>query len=76
MDIKDKNLAEKGKLRIEWADRSMPVLRSIRERFEKEKPLAGITPGGLPARDHRDRQSGRRPSRPAAPRSGCAPPTR
>jgi adenosylhomocysteinase len=42
MDIKDKELAGKGKLRIEWAAKSMPVLKSIRERFEKEKPLAGV----------------------------------
>jgi len=41
-DIKDRNLADKGKLRIEWAARSMPVLRSIKERFEREKPLSGI----------------------------------
>src|SRR5215217_9397130 len=41
-DIKDINLAPQGKQRIEWADREMPVLRLIRERFEKEKPLAGI----------------------------------
>ena len=41
-DIKDINLAEAGKLRIEWAERSMPVLRMIRERFTKEKPLSGI----------------------------------
>jgi adenosylhomocysteinase len=41
-DIKDINLAESGKLRIEWAERSMPVLRMIRERFTKEKPLSGI----------------------------------
>jgi adenosylhomocysteinase len=41
-DIKDVALAEKGKLRIEWAAQSMPVLRSIQERFMKEKPLAGI----------------------------------
>ena len=40
-DIKDKSLAPKGKLRIEWADNQMPVLKKIRERFEKEKPLAG-----------------------------------
>ena len=40
-DIKDKSLAPKGKLRIEWADNQMPVLKLIRERFEKEKPLAG-----------------------------------
>jgi len=40
-DVKDLSLAEAGKLRIEWAERSMPVLRMIRERFNKEKPLAG-----------------------------------
>lgn len=44
-DVKDIGLAEKGKLRIEWAERSMPVLRLIRERFKKEKPLNGITLG-------------------------------
>ncbi len=41
-DIKDKALAPKGKLRIEWADNQMPVLKLIRERFAKEKPLEGI----------------------------------
>jgi adenosylhomocysteinase len=41
-DIKDINLAPQGKQRIEWADREMPVLRLIRERFEAEKPLAGV----------------------------------
>jgi len=41
-DIKDINLAPEGKQRIEWADREMPVLRLIRERFEAEKPLAGV----------------------------------
>ena len=41
-DIKDINLAAQGKQRIEWADREMPVLRLIRERFEAEKPLEGI----------------------------------
>ena len=40
-DVKDLNLAPQGKRRIEWADADMPVLRMIRERFEKEKPLAG-----------------------------------
>lgn len=40
--IKDKSLAEAGRLRIEWAERSMPVLRMIKERFEKEQPLSGI----------------------------------
>jgi adenosylhomocysteinase len=40
-DVRDLALAPAGKLRIEWADSSMPVLRQIRDRFEKEKPLAG-----------------------------------
>ena len=41
-DIRDINLAEKGRLRIEWAGMSMPVLATIRERFSKERPLKGI----------------------------------
>jgi len=41
-DIKDINLAPQGKQRIEWADREMPVLSLIRERFEAEKPLTGV----------------------------------
>lgn len=41
-DIKDISLAEDGKKRIAWAAREMPVLDLIRQRFEKEKPLAGI----------------------------------
>lgn len=41
-DIADLKLAHDGKARIEWAERSMPVLRLIRERFKKEKPLKGI----------------------------------
>lgn len=40
-DVKDLSLAPKGKLRIEWAGRFMPVLKLIRERFAKEKPLKG-----------------------------------
>jgi adenosylhomocysteinase len=40
-DIKDRSLAPKGKLRIEWADNQMPVLKMIRERFKKEQPLKG-----------------------------------
>ncbi len=40
-DIKDINLATEGKRRIEWADRNMPVLGLIRNRFDKEKPLKG-----------------------------------
>ncbi len=39
--VKNLDLAPEGKKRIEWADNDMPVLRKIRERFEKEKPLAG-----------------------------------
>jgi adenosylhomocysteinase len=41
-DIKDVKLAPQGKKRILWADRDMPVLARIRERFEKEKPLQGL----------------------------------
>ena len=41
-DIKDANLAPGGRYRIEWAERDMPVLRLIRERFAKEQPLKGI----------------------------------
>ena len=41
-EIKDISLAPLGKQRIEWASREMPVLRQIRDRFEAEKPLAGI----------------------------------
>jgi len=40
--VKDMSLAEGGRRRIEWAEREMPVLRMIRERFEKERPLAGV----------------------------------
>ena len=40
-DVTDINLAPAGKLRIEWADREMPVLQLIRKRFAKEKPLKG-----------------------------------
>src|SRR3990170_4969750 len=40
-DVKDINLAKKGKLRIEWAAQEMPVLKSIAERFKREKPLKG-----------------------------------
>src|SRR5512136_2059350 len=41
-DIKDMNQAEGGRRRIDWAEREMPVLRQIRKRFAKEKPLKGI----------------------------------
>lgn len=44
-DILDATLAEKGHLRIEWAASRMPVLAAIRERFEKEQPLAGVRIG-------------------------------
>src|SRR5436305_2454297 len=40
-DVKDLALTPEGVRRIEWADRNMPVLRAIRERFERERPLAG-----------------------------------
>src|SRR4051812_27773345 len=42
-DVADLTLAEQGRARIEWAERSMPVLRQIRERFAKERPFDGVT---------------------------------
>jgi adenosylhomocysteinase len=44
-DVKDLGLAGVGKLKIEWAEQSMPVLRQVRERFAKEQPLKGIRLG-------------------------------
>src|SRR5256885_901004 len=41
-DIKDVSLAPQGKKRIDWAEREMPVLRLIRERFQSEQPLSGV----------------------------------
>lgn len=41
-DIADASLAAEGKKRIEWAERNMPVLAQIRERFAKEQPFAGV----------------------------------
>ena len=41
-DVADRALAEAGGRRVEWAERSMPVLRSIRDRFERERPLDGV----------------------------------
>jgi adenosylhomocysteinase len=43
--VKDKNLAPQGHLQIEWASKHMPVLNLIKNRFEKEKPLKGLTLG-------------------------------
>ena len=40
--VKDINLADKGRLRVEWAQQDMPVLTAIRERFAREQPLAGL----------------------------------
>jgi adenosylhomocysteinase len=67
-DVKDLKLAEGGRLRIEWAEREMPVLRLIRERFAKERPLAGRARFGLPACHHRNRQPD---AHPAGRRRGC-----
>ena len=44
-DVIDLGLADEGVRRIEWAEREMPVLRLIRERFERERPLAGLRIG-------------------------------
>jgi adenosylhomocysteinase len=42
-DIRDAGLADEGRLRVEWAERQMPVLARIGERFEKDRPLDGLT---------------------------------
>jgi len=44
-DIKDISLADEGKLSVDWANKSMPVLNNIKERFLKEKPLKGVRLG-------------------------------
>jgi adenosylhomocysteinase len=41
-EIADIGLADQGRLRVEWAEQSMPVLQLIRRRFEREKPLKGV----------------------------------
>ena len=53
-DIKDITLAAEGKRRIEWADNDMLVLREIRNRFEKEKPLMGKKMAALSSYYSRD----------------------
>jgi adenosylhomocysteinase len=45
-DVRDIGLASKGRLRIEWAELEMPVLRLIRERFAREQPLRGVKVAG------------------------------
>jgi len=45
-DVKDMSLAEVGRQRIEWSAREMPVIKLIRERFSREKPLEGIRVSG------------------------------
>src|SRR5215469_12435404 len=45
-DVKDTSLAPRGKDRIEWAAKDMPVLRLIRERFERDQPLKGVRMSG------------------------------
>ena len=42
-DVKDISLAARGKDRIEWAAKDMPVLRLLRERFAKDMPLKGVS---------------------------------
>lgn len=41
-DVADIGLADQGRLRVEWAERTMPVLKLIRRRFQREKPLKGV----------------------------------
>ncbi len=55
-DVKDLGLAEGGRRRIEWAEREMPVLRQIRERFAKELTLKRYSSFRLFTCYHRNRQ--------------------
>ena len=55
-DVKDLALAGEGKRRIEWADRQMPVLAAIRERFEQRAAAGRLPHRGVPARHDRDRE--------------------
>ena len=45
-DVKDRSLAREGALRVEWAAREMPVLKLLRERFARERPLEGLRVSG------------------------------
>ena len=56
-DVKDMKLADQGKLKIEWAEATMPVLRLIRKRFQNGKAVQGPARDRLPPRDDRNRQS-------------------
>jgi S-adenosylhomocysteine hydrolase len=51
-DIADASLAAEGRKRIEWAERNMPVLAQIRERFEKSQPFAGASLRQAEQRSH------------------------
>ena len=75
-DVTNLALASEGVRRIEWAEREMPVLRSIRERFAKERPLAGHPHRRVPPRHHRDREPHAHARRRAARRSRSRPRTR
>ena len=55
-DVTDLSLAAEGVRRIEWAEREMPVLRLIRERFEREQPAGRAADRRLPPRHDRDRE--------------------
>ena len=62
-DIKNIELADLGKKRIEWANQSMKVLQIIRKEFIKNQPLTGHSRLRLPARHSRNRQPGDLPAR-------------
>ncbi len=62
-DIKNVELADLGKKRIEWANQSMKVLQIIRKEFIKNQPLEGHPRVGVPARHGRDREPGNLPAR-------------
>ena len=75
-DITDANGAAQGRDRIEWAERAMPVLAAIRERFEPGAAAGRRAHLGLPARHRGDREPGAHARGRAAPACACAPSTR
>ena len=57
-DVKDIKLADQGRLKVEWAEATMPVLRLIRKRSKREQPLERCAGHSLPARHDGNRESG------------------
>ena len=62
-DIADIDLAERGRFRMQWAAKEMPVLDLLEERYSRERPFEGVRMARGHARHQRDRQSNAHPHR-------------